>query len=117
MIPLSLASVLVLFIPLWGVHQQIAQAKERVLASIYRQLADIQSALLQGTEAKMENLAAQADRTGMLVQLRKLIQESPNWPFRDTAAVARAVAAALSPLIYFIITEIIRAYLLPILGG
>ena len=114
---LSLGSVLALFIPLWGVHQQIDQAKERVLASICEQLVDIQSALCHGTEAEMENLANLADRTATLVHFRKLIQESPSWPFKDTAAVARAVVAALSPLIYFIFTEIIRAYLFPIPGG
>jgi hypothetical protein len=113
----SFPSVLALVVPLWGVHQQMDQAQERVLASIHEQLTDIQRALLRGTEADMENLASLADRSATLVTLRKIIQESPNWPFKDTAQTARAIATAMSPLIYFILTEVIRAYLVPALGG
>ena len=110
---LSLATVLALFVPLWGVHKQMDQAQERALTSIHEQFTEIQSALLQETETEVESLADLADRTNALAHLRKIIQESPSWPFKDTAAVARAVVAALSPLIYFVVTEIIRAYLFP----
>jgi hypothetical protein len=54
-------------------------------------------------------------RTNALVNLRKTILESPNWPFRSNTAVARAVLAAMSPLIYFVLTELVRVYIVPVL--
>jgi len=48
-------------------------------------------------------------RTNALVNLRKAIQDVPNWPFRSTATVVRAVTAAPSPLIYFLLIELMRA--------
>jgi len=115
-IAFSLVGLLALFIPLWGVHKQIGQAKGRVVTSIYEQLTEIQNALLHGTGGKnFGDVAEMADRTDALIALRKMIQESPNWPFKDTAEVARAILAVASPLVYFILNEILRAYLLPIL--
>jgi hypothetical protein len=58
-----------------------------------------------------------AHRTATLSKLRDLIQQSPNWPFKDTAAVARAIVAVTSPLVYFVLNEIIRTYLFPMLSG
>ncbi|MDH7485231.1 MAG: hypothetical protein QHJ81_03025 [Anaerolineae bacterium] len=117
-IAFSLVGLLALFIPLWGVHKQIGQAKGRVVTSIHEQLTAIQNALLHGTKTgNFSSVAEMADRTDALAALRKMIQESPNWPFKDTAEVARAILAVASPLIYFILNEIIRAYLLPILGN
>lgn len=110
---LSLASLLVLFLPIWGVHQQIDEAKERVLVSIHEQLGEIQEVLLRRTELNVEDLAGLADHTTVLVHLRRLIEESPNWPFKDTAAVARSIVAVSSPLVYFVLNEIIRTYLFP----
>ena len=43
----------------------------------------------------------------MLLTLRKVIDDSPNWPFRSEAALVRAVIAAASPLIYFILNQLI----------
>ena len=119
-IAFSLVGLLALFIPLWGVYKQIGQAKSRVVTSIHEQLTEIQNALLHGSGAgtgNFGNVAEMADRTGALAELRKMIQESPNWPFKDTAEVARAILAVASPLVYFVLNEVIRVYLLPILAN
>lgn len=116
-IGLSAVSFLALFVPLWGVHQQIDRAHENALAAIYDQLQEIQGVLFRGVAADPPNLGALADRTSMLIHLRKTVLEAPNWPFKDSAAVARATIAVTSPLVYFILNELIRAYLLPVLSG
>jgi hypothetical protein len=116
-IAISLVGLVTLFIPLWGAHQQIGQAKDRVLQGIHAQLADIQAALLQDTDTEDDNLGSLADRTKMLVDLRRIIDESPNWPFADTAEIARVVVAVSSPLVYFLLNELIRVYIVPLLAA
>jgi len=53
----------------------------------------------------MDSLGDLSDRTGILVDLRELVENSPNWPFTDTAEIARVVVAVASPLVYFILNE------------
>lgn len=115
-IVLSAVSVLALFVPLWGVHRQIDQTHKRVLTAISEQLQEIQDSMLKGTAVDAPSLAMLSSRTAILSQLRKTIQEAPNWPFRGTAGLTRAVVAATSPLVYFTLNELIRAYVLPILS-
>jgi hypothetical protein len=120
LVPLGLAtpaSVLALIVPIWGVHRQIDYARERAHVRICNELNDVHTALYAEKGTAQEDIGAMADRTSALVNLRKMIQEAPNWPFRDTTAIARAITAAMSPLIYFILIETIRIYIVPMLGG
>ncbi len=114
---LSFISLLLLIIPLWGVHRQISTAKERALSHIGDQLMDAQKELLRSPAdgSQTATLRALADRTQVLMEFRKNVLGSPNWPFRDVGAALRAIGAAISPLVYLVLTELIRAYLLPIL--
>ncbi len=116
-VAVSAISLLALFAPLWGVHEQIDKAKEAALDAIYRQLQDVCDALMVDLSIEISNLTTLADRTDVMLKLRETIQQSSNWPFKDSAAVARAIAAVTSPLVYFILNELIRAYLLPVLEG
>ena len=84
---------------------------------IFQQLSAIQRTLLQGTEAEMDSLGDLSDRTGILVDLRELVENSPRWPFTDTAEIARVIVAVASPLVYFILNEIIGIYIIPLLRG
>jgi hypothetical protein len=112
---LSVVSVLSLFMPLWGVHRQIDHAKEQALDNIYRRLLIIQGNLLGVEDLDPQTIDNMSDRTAMLIKLRELIQQSPNWPFKDSAAVMRAIVAVSSPLVYFILNALIGAYVLPLL--
>lgn len=112
----SLMGLVTLFIPLMGVHKQIDDAKDAVLVSMHEQLADIQGALLGG-DATTDDLDDLAKRTSTMVHLRKMVQESPSWPFKDAAATVRSIVAVMSPLIYFVLTELTRVYILPLLGS
>ncbi len=114
---LSFISLLLLIIPLWGVHRQISAAKERALGHIGAQLMNAQGELLRSpaVEGQATPLRALADRIEVLIKLRKDVLDSPNWPFRDVGAALRAIGAAISPLVYLVLTELIRAYLLPFL--
>lgn len=112
-IGLSTLSLGALFVPLWGVHQQIARERERVLTHICADLLTIQGALRTEPPATVEQLKALADRTEVLMTFRKHVLSGPSWPFRDFGAVMRAIVAAASPLIYLVLNQLIQTYLFP----
>jgi hypothetical protein len=111
----SFGSFLTLVLPLLGVYQQMRRAKIKALNNIAEQLLQAQETLMQLKDPFDDGLDELNSRTGALVNLRKTILESPNWPFRSNTALARAVIAALSPLIYFVLTELVREYIVPLL--
>ena len=111
----SLGSLLALVLPLNGVYQQMRRAKIKALNNISEQLLQAQEALLSLKDPLDDGVTELNARTNALVNLRKTILESPNWPFRSNTAVARAVLAAMSPLIYFVLTELVRVYIVPVL--
>ncbi|HET7011550.1 MAG TPA: hypothetical protein VFI11_12315 [Anaerolineales bacterium] len=112
----TLASLTALIAPLVGVYRQIRAAKIQALANVSAKLTQLQDALLERGHKPSESMADLSARATALVTLRKTIHESPNWPFRGTTGVVRAVAAATSPLIYVILVEAIRFFVLPWFG-
>jgi hypothetical protein len=111
----TLGSLMTLILPLVGVYRQMRSAKIQTLGLISVQLMAAQAALIQLVDPRSESVSDLNARTTALVTLRKTILESPNWPFRSTTAVVRAVIAAMSPLIYFVLIEVARAYVVPVL--
>ncbi len=115
-IGLSVISLLALFVPLWGVHQQIAKARDRVLQSLSDELLAVQAALLQTGAKETAALQTLSQRTDLLVQLRTQVLGGPSWPFRNAGAIWRATIATISPVIFFILNRVIQIYLFPLLG-
>ena len=115
-IGLSLFSLLALFVPLWGVHQQIVKARDRVLANLSDEFIEIQQALLKAGVKETETLRALSQRTDVLLQLRKQVLGSPSWPFRNAGAVWRATLATASPVIFFVLNHMVQTYFFPLLG-
>ncbi len=115
-IGLSLIGLLAIFVPLWGVHRQIVKARENVLAGISSELMEVQHSLLAGAAQETETLRLLSQRTDVLFQFRKQILGSPSWPFRSSAALLRAIIAASSPLIYFVLNRLVQIYIFPPLG-
>jgi hypothetical protein len=111
----SFGSLLALVLPLTGVYQQMRKAKIKALNNISDQLLQAQDVLLSLKNPLDDGVTELNARTNALVNLRRTILESPNWPFRSNTAVARAVIAAMSPLIYFVLTELVRVYIVPFL--
>lgn len=112
----TLASLSALIFPLLGVHSQMQQARGRITARISHELAGCQSRLMNGAEVSNELLNELAERTEKLIGLRSTVYRSPTWPFRNASSVVRVLLAALSPLLYFVLNEILRTYVLPMLG-
>jgi hypothetical protein len=112
----SLASLSALVIPLMGVHSQLEKERTKVATRINCQLAECQSRLMSTGDLTHQDLAELSDRADKLVGLRAIIHKSPTWPFRNLSSVVRVVLAAMSPLLYFILNEMIRTYILPIFG-
>lgn len=113
----SVGSLLGLVLPLLGVFQQMRRAKIKALNGISEQLLQAQDVLLRLKDPLDENVSELNARTTALVNLRKTILESPNWPFRSNTALMRAVIAAMSPIIYFVLIELVREYIVPLLIG
>lgn len=112
----SLASLSALIFPLWGVHKQMAHARDKTTSRIGLELADCQSCLMTAPALDASTLSELSSRTEKLLSLRSAIYKSPTWPFRSMPSVVRVVLAAMSPFLVFIINEIIRTYLLPMFG-
>ena len=115
-IGLSVLGVLAVFVPLWGVHQQILKARGRVLASIYADLLAVQQILLQSGSQETEQLRTLSQRSEVLFQFRKQVLSGPSWPFRSSGAVWRAIIAASSPLAYFFLNHLLQTYVFPVVG-
>lgn len=113
---LSVLSLLAIFVPLWGVHQQIVRARERVLAGIYGDLLAVQQILLQSGGQETEHLRTLSQRSEVLFQFRKQVLGGPSWPFRSSGAVWRAIFAASSPFVYFFINHLLQIYVFPLFG-
>ena len=115
-IGLSVLCLLALFVPLWGVHRQIIEAREEVLGRVCGDLIEVQRSLLSSPNQENEQLRTLSQRTEVLLQFRKQILGAPSWPFRDTGSIFRATMAATSPLIYFILNQLVQSYLFPLFG-
>ena len=74
-IGLSVLCLLALFVPLWGVHRQIVEAREEVLGRVCGDLMEIQRSLLGCGRQDTEQLHALSQRTEVLFQFRKQILE------------------------------------------
>lgn len=112
----SLASLSALILPLLGVHRQMSQARGRVTTRISQELAGCQSRLMECADVSNEVLDELSERTEKLIGLRSTVYRSPTWPFRNASSALRVILASLSPLLYFMLNEIVRTYVLPILG-
>jgi hypothetical protein len=113
-IGLSSVSLCVLFIPLWGVHRQMAQVKHQVLVNIHEQFMKVQESLLRSDGHEPHELKALAERASTLADLLKHVHAGPAWPFAR-GGILRAVFASASPLIYFFLNQLILNYLIPVL--
>lgn len=114
---LSLGSLLSLILPLRGVYFQIRRAKTGVLHHVSDQFYRIQSDLVGDQRLDKNELENLSKSASDLDHLRRLILITPSWPFRNVYATTRAVLTAMSPLLYFLITELIRVYILPFITG
>jgi hypothetical protein len=103
------ASIVALLYPLRGIHGQMSDAKEAVLANLNARIASVYDEVNRGVEEPAK-IAALNARTNTLVPLRKTVAEMTTWPFADTVAFGRAVLIASAPLIYTILNELIKVF-------
>ena len=108
----SIASLVALLLPLRGIHGQMEGAKDRALSDINSRLRECYAELREEKEAARDNLSTLRNRVATLIDLRHTVNETTTWPFRDTIALGRAVLIAIAPLIYTIVNELIRLFVL-----
>ena len=108
----SLASLVALLLPLRGIHGQMEGAKDRALSDLNHRLRDSYAELRQADDVPPDGMAALRNRVATLIDLRRTVGEMTTWPFRDTIAFGRAVLIALAPLIYTVVNELIRVFVI-----
>lgn len=113
------ASILALLLPLRGIHHQMATAKHSAQAGLNTRIRELYERAGTGFEARIPAEGGEAardesawmnNRLSTLVTLRRTVQEMTTWPFRDTLAFGRAVLIASAPLIYTVMSELIKVF-------
>ena len=104
------ATVLALLLPLRGIHREMVRAKSAAMEGLSGQIRDAHETLLARAELDATTMSTLNDRTSTLIDLRRTVQEMPTWPFRDTVTFGRAVLIASAPLVYTVLSELIRVF-------
>jgi hypothetical protein len=112
----AVASLLALLLPLRGVHRQMSEAKDAVLADINARISEIYDEVTRHPLSSPEIPGINA-RTNTLIPLRKTVHEMTTWPFADTVAFGRAILIASAPLIYTALNELIKRFWIDPLSG
>jgi hypothetical protein len=105
----AIASIGALLLPLRGLHRQMSDAKESVLADLNARIRSVYNDVTSKVDDSA-TMAALNARTNTLVPLRKTVTEMTTWPFADTVAFGRAVLIASAPLIYTVLSELIKVF-------
>lgn len=113
---LSLASLGVLFVPLWGVHRQIVHARERVLDAIAADLMGVQTKLLSDAGRNPEEAKLLYEQAQRLTTLRSSVLSGPSWPFRDNGVLARLVTALFLPTMVAVISYAMQRFVFPLIS-
>lgn len=108
----TLASLLALVLPLRGVHRQLLHAKKTAQSTVNAELSQINTEMFAADQPDVTRMAWLSNRVNILINLRKVIQEAPTWPFRDTVSISRALLVASAPIIYTILNELIRLFVI-----
>lgn len=104
----AVASILALLLPLRGIHRQMADAKDRVLANLNARIKRVfEEVDAVPADEQPKGLDA---RTNTLIPLRRTVSEMTTWPFADTVAFGRAILIASAPLIYTVLSELIKVF-------
>lgn len=112
---LSLGTFLTLVFPLRGVRHQVTRARMEVLRQLSQRFYAVQTELQNRAQLTEEDLKRLSNHANELEQLRRLVLAGPVWPFRNASATIRAGLVATSPLLYFLLNELMRSYVLPLL--
>jgi hypothetical protein len=113
------ASILALLLPLRGIHRQMSMAKHAAVGGLNSRIRELHERVESSPgapepasrgEAARQEIAWINDRVSTLVNLRRTVQEMTTWPFRDTLAFGRAVLIASAPLIYTVMSELIKVF-------
>lgn len=104
-----LASVLALILPLRGIHRQMARARYAALARLNGHLRGMYELVNAKDDIDMPESAVRNNKVAALTSLRATVLQMTTWPFRDSLAFGRAVLIASAPVIYTVISELIKA--------
>ena len=105
----AVASLLALLLPLRGIHGQMSEAKAAVLADLNSRIAQVYGEVSHVSARDAQPMGLDI-RTNTLLPLRRAVGEMTTWPFADTVAFGRAILIASAPLIYTVLSELIKVF-------
>lgn len=105
----AFAGLLALLLPLRGIHRQMSDAKEAVLADLNARIRQVYDDVNRSSMSEA-HLPGLNERTNTLIPLRRTVGETTTWPFADTVAFGRAILIASAPLIYTVLSELIKVF-------
>jgi hypothetical protein len=112
-----LAGVLALILPLRGIHRQMSRARYAAIARLNGHLRAMYEEVNSGAEIDMNESALRNNKIAAMTSLRNTVLQMTTWPFRDSLAFGRAVLIASAPLIYTVVSELIKAiWIRPLTG-
>jgi hypothetical protein len=111
------ASLVALIGPLLGIHSQMLKTKRLVLRQVNGRIREIHEQVTGGQQLDGPDTNRLNGELALLATLRKTVMEMTSWPFRDSLTFGRAVLIAGAPLIYAVMTELIKVIFIDPLHG
>jgi hypothetical protein len=111
------ASLVALIGPLLGIHGQMLKAKRLVLRQVNGRIRELHQLVTSGQQFDGPETIRLNSELTLLATLRKTVMEMTSWPFRDSLTFGRAVLIAGAPLIYAVMTELIKVLWIDPLHG
>lgn len=108
----AVISLLMLIVPIWGVHTQMSNIKANAIRNIDSDLQKITQPLFSSSPLSDAQLAAIAQSTQPLYSLRDRIAQVQAWPVPNSFAAAQALFVSSMPALL----PVAKQYLLPMLG-
>jgi hypothetical protein len=111
------ASLVALIGPLLGIHGQMLRTKRLVLRQVNGRIRELHELVTSGQQFDGPETIRLNSELTLLATLRKTVMEMTSWPFRDSLTFGRAVLIAGAPLIYAVMTELIKVLWIDPLHG
>ena len=80
---------------------------------INRKLQKIHREILDKPDLNQQELEELVGRQEALGKLKQAVSGSPNWPFMNLASIIKALATAISPLVYLVFSKVVESYIIP----
>jgi hypothetical protein len=105
------ASIAIVLIPLWGIHQRLDDAKARVLEDNSMQISSTRTNLYKAIDKKSyPDVQGLDSAMGSLYKERDMLKTIPTWPWAS-GAFRNFLSAILLPMVLWVLQTLVGRYL------